>query len=53
MGKILDSKSKQIYYYGVRPVKEPEAELNSRMNFWIKMNNLAIQNITVQKMKTA
>ena len=53
MSRLIDSKSRQIYYYNVQPIKEPEAEFNSRMNFWIKMNNIAIQNITVQKMKTA
>ncbi|MBQ3641988.1 hypothetical protein II906_08715 [bacterium] len=50
--KTIDSKYKEIYFVS-RPVEEPDDILRSRADFWMKMTSLAIQNISIQKIKSA
>ena len=48
--KLIDSKSKELYY-NARPMVEEEELINSRFTFWNQMNNLAMQNMMVQQRK--
>ena len=52
MSKIIDTKYKETYF-NLRPLLKEEEDMDSKLTFWIKMNNMAVQNITLQKMKTA
>ncbi len=52
MNKIIDCKYKETYF-NIKPIQDEDEQFDSRMNFWIKMNTVAIQNMTIQRMKTA
>ena len=50
--KIIDCKIKEIYF-NAKPIVEDEAIVESRFLFWNSLNNLAVQNISIQQIKMA
>ena len=47
---LIDSKSKERYY-SIEPLTEDSNLINSRYTFWVNMNNIAMQNVMVQRIK--
>ncbi len=50
--KVIDCKIKEIYFNAV-PIEESEEVTESRTLFWKSLNNLAVQNISMQQLRTA
>ena len=50
--KQIDSKMKEIYFEA-KLVQESEKVIESRYNFWNSMNIVAMNNMTIQRMKMA
>ena len=48
----IDCKMKEIYFES-KPIQEEEDILRSRLDFWMKMNCMAIQNMSIQRIKSA
>ena len=49
--KTIDAKIKEIYFEA-RPLKEPADTIESRYKFWNCLNVMAMQNMTLQQLKT-
>ncbi len=47
---LIDSRHKEKYY-SIKPIIEDEELINARFTFWANMNNLAMQNMMIQKRK--
>lgn len=50
--KVIDCKIKEIYF-NAKPIQEDESLVESRFLFWKSLNNLAVQNISIQQIKMA
>ncbi len=50
--KVIDCKIKEIYF-NAKPIEEDESIVESRSLFWNSLNNLAVQNISIQQLKMA
>ena len=50
--KQIDCKIKEIYY-NAKPIQEEVEVIESRFLFWNSLNNLAVQNFSIQQIKMA
>jgi hypothetical protein len=50
--KVIDCKVKEIYFNAV-PIQEAEEVVESRSLVWKSLNNLAMQNYSIQQIKRA
>ena len=50
--KVIDCKIKEIYF-NLKPIQEEDSLVESRFLFWNSLNNLAVQNMSIQQIKLA